>query len=103
MIVVAQKPSYADSYRLYVLVVLTAVSTLTVTDRVLMGLLLEPIKQELQLTDTQLGFLTGIAFALFYSILGLPIARWADRGNRVLIAAASIGLWGLTMLLCFYV
>jgi MFS family permease len=68
-----------------------------------MMLLLQPIKEDLQLTDTQLGFLTGIAFGLFYATLGLPIARWADRGNRVTITSLSIGLWGLTVMCCMLV
>lgn len=68
-----------------------------------MGLLLEPIKKDLNLSDTQLGFLTGIAFGLFYAVLGLPIARWADRGNRVTITSLAIGLWGVTVMSCLLV
>jgi MFS family permease len=62
-----------------------------------MVLLLEPIKRDLHLSDSQLGLLTGIAFALFYAALGVPIARWADRGNRVTIVSAAIGVWALTV------
>lgn len=68
-----------------------------------MGLLLEPIKKDLQLSDTQLGFLTGIAFGLFYALLGVPIARWADRGNRVTITSMAIALWGATVMSCLFV
>src|SRR6185436_9942104 len=68
-----------------------------------MILLLQPINEDLRLTDTQLGFLTGIAFGLFYATLGLPIARWADRGNRVTIASLAIALWGLTVMSCLFV
>jgi MFS family permease len=88
------------AYRRYVLGTLTLVFTLNYLDRGLMILLLNPIKQDLRLSDTQLGFLTGIAFALFYATLGIPIARWADRGNRVTITAVAIGLWGATVMLC---
>src|SRR5260221_3350319 len=79
---------------------MTAVYTLNLVDRGMMMLLLQPIKEDLHLSDTQLGILTGIAFGLFYATLGLPLARWADRGNRVTITALAIGLWGLTVMAC---
>lgn len=91
------------AYRRYVLAIMVAVYTLNLLDRGLMGLLLQPIKEELHLSDTQLGLLTGIAFGLFYATLGVPIARWADRGNRVTIASLSIALWSLTVMICLFV
>jgi MFS family permease len=90
-------------YKAYVLAVLTGVTTLNYLDRVLLGLVLQPIKVDLRLSDSQLGFLTGIAFAVFYATLGLPISRWADRGNRVTIASLAIGLWGVTVMTCLFV
>jgi MFS family permease len=90
-------------YKRYVLSMLMVVSTLNVFDRALMILLLQPIKEDLHLTDANLGFLTGIAFGLFYATLGLPIARWADRGNRVTIISLAISLWGATVMLCMFV
>lgn len=90
-------------YRAYVLGSLTVVCALNYLDRGLMILLLQPIKEDLHLSDTQLGFLTGIAFGLFYAVLGVPIARWADRGNRVNIASLAIALWGLTVMSCVFV
>jgi predicted MFS family arabinose efflux permease len=93
----------SGAYKRYVLTMLTLVMTLNFTDRVLVILLLQPIKLDLHLSDTQLGFLTGIAFGLFYATLGIPIARLADRGNRVTIASVAIGLWGGTVMLCSYV
>lgn len=90
-------------YRGYVLGSLTVVCALNYLDRGLMILLLQPIKEDLHLSDTQLGFLTGIAFGLFYAVLGVPIARWADRGNRVNIASLAIALWGLTVMSCMFV
>jgi predicted MFS family arabinose efflux permease len=86
-----------------VLATLTVVYTLNFIDRGLVTLLLQPIKDDLHLSDTQLGFLTGIAFALFYSTLGLPIARWTDRGNRAAIASGALALWGVTVMSCVYV
>jgi MFS family permease len=91
------------AYRRYVLGLLTLICTLNYLDRGLIILLLQPIKEDLHLSDTQLGFLTGIAFGLFYATLGLPIARWADRGNRATITSLAIGLWGVTVMLCLLV
>lgn len=69
-------------------------------DRVAMGLLLQDIKVDLSLSDTQLGLLTGIAFASFYAVMGIPIARWADRGNRVTIISVTVALWSIAVALC---
>jgi MFS family permease len=69
-------------------------------DGVVVAMVLQNIKTDLHLSDGQLGFLTGIAFFTFYAIMGIPIARWADRGNRVVIIAGSTALWGATMALC---
>jgi MFS family permease len=91
------------AYRQYVLGVLTLVYTLNYLDRVLIIILLQPIKENLHLSDTQLGFLTGIAFGLFYATLGLPIARWADTGNRVTITSIAIGLWSVAVMSCLLV
>jgi MFS family permease len=62
--------------------------------------LLQAIKVDFDLSDTQLGFLSGISFALFYSIMGVPIARWADHGNRVTIIASTCALWSAAVALC---
>jgi MFS family permease len=94
---------FGTAYRRYVLSMLTLVYTLNFLDRGLIVLLLEPIRTELALSDTQLGFLTGIAFGLFYATLGVPLARLADRGNRVTLTAIAIGLWGATVMLCVLV
>lgn len=90
-------------YKAYVLVILTTVYMLNLVDRGLMMLLLQPIKEDLHLSDTQLGLLTGMAFSLFYATLGIPIARWADRGNRASITALAIGLWGVAAMTCLLV
>src|SRR6266446_3177753 len=94
---------FSASYKRYVLGILTFVYTLNFLDRIVIVLLLQPIKEDLHLSDTQLGFVTGIAFGLFYATLGLPIARWADRGDRSKITAIAIGLWGGTVMLCLIV
>lgn len=80
-------------YKHYMLILLTVVGTFNYVDRFVLSLVLEPIKQEFQLSDSQLGFLTGFAFASFYAIAGIPIARWADRGNRNTIITLTTALW----------
>lgn len=94
----ASAPHVSRFGKTYALILISTVYTLNFVDRALMQILLEPIRIDLDLTDTQLGFVTGIAFALFYAVAGLPISRWADRGDRSNIAAASIGLWGVTVM-----
>src|SRR5579862_3193111 len=81
------------AYRNYLVTVLLIVLALNGIERLALGVLLQDIKIDLGLSDTQLGLLTGIAFALFYSIMGIPIARWADRGDRVLIISLTTVLW----------
>ncbi len=77
----------------YALMILTLVYSVNFIDRQLLAILQESIKAELGLSDGQLGLLTGFAFALFYVTAGLPIASWADRGNRRNIVALSLGVW----------
>jgi MFS family permease len=87
-------------YRVYLLAVLTCILAFNYVDRWALGLLLQDIKADLGLSDTQLGLLTGIAFALFYSVVGLPIARWADRGNRIAIITITTSLWAAAVAAC---
>tara|TARA_R110002111_G_scaffold27913_3_gene59809 strand:+ start:15550 stop:16854 length:1305 start_codon:yes stop_codon:yes gene_type:complete len=88
-------PYATTKARNYALVLLTIVYSFNFIDRQLLAILQEPIKLELSLSDSQLGLLTGFAFALFYVIAGIPIARWADRSNRRNIISLSLGLWSL--------
>lgn len=87
----------AETYKHYLLIVLMLIFALNSVDRVALALLLQDIKVDLHLSDTQLGLLSGIAFALFYSVMGIPIARWSDRGNRVAILAITTALWSAAM------
>lgn len=85
--------------RTYVLALLTLVYTFNHIDRQILVILLEPIKTDLKLDDTQLGLLSGLAFAAFYATLGIPIAMWADRGNRRTIISLALAIWsGMTAL-----
>lgn len=87
-------------YQKYLLAVLSLILAFNYVDRIALGLLLQDIKIDLELSDSQLGLLSGIAFAFFYSILGIPIARWADRGNRVTVVAITTSLWSASVVLC---
>ena len=84
---------FTPRYRTYVLIVLTAVYTVNYVDRQILSILLQPIKEELLLTDTQLGFISGIAFAIFYATLGIPIAMLADRWNRRNVITIALTLF----------
>ena len=87
-------------YRYYVLVMLTVVSMINIMDRLILSILLEDIKAEFTFTDTQLGVLAGLAFALFYALMSIPIARWADISNRKNILAAALIIWSGMTALC---
>jgi MFS family permease len=91
-------PSLA--YRSYVLAVLVLVYTFNFIDRQIVGILAVPIKTELHLSDSQLGMMGGLAFALFYTLLGIPIARLADRVSRTGIMTAALALWSLMTAVC---
>jgi len=77
----------------YALVVLTIVYSFNFIDRQLLAILQESVKADLGLSDSQLGLLTGFAFAAFYVLAGIPIARWADRSNRRDIVSLSLFVW----------
>ena len=87
-------------YRNYVLLLLMLVYTLNFIDRTLIAVVAQPIIDSFGLTDAQWGLLYGPPFAIFYALMGLPIALWADRGNRVKIIAVCIVLWSLMTALC---
>src|SRR5579862_2575538 len=93
-------PMQQGVYRQYLLLLLMGIFAFAMVDRLALGVVLQNIKDDLHLTDTQLGFLSGIAFALFYSVMGIPIARWADRGNRVSIISLTTALWSVAVALC---
>ncbi len=79
--------------RWYVLIMMVLVYTLSIADRYVISTVLEPIRLELQLTDSGIAFLTGVALALFYVVLGFPISWLIDRGNRRNIIAVCLVLW----------
>ena len=83
------------AYSNYVLGILFLVYILNFVDRQVISILLQDIKEDLGVSDTAMGFLTGIAFALFYTVAGIPIARWADVGVRRSIIAGGIAIWSV--------
>ena len=84
----------------WTLLLLLLVYTMSFTDRQIIGILLQPIKQEFQVSDTAMGLLSGLAFSLFYSVLGVPFARYADRANRRNFVAWCCGAWSVMTGLC---
>src|SRR6201996_4376542 len=86
--------------RYYVLAILTAAYALNFLDRTIFNVLIEPIKKEFELSDTTMGLLAGFGFVLFYSLLGIPIARVADRVNRRNIVALAFAFWSAMTALC---
>jgi MFS family permease len=85
------------------LLVLFLVGSSGAIDRALVAILLEPIKQTFHVSDTALGLMTGVAFGILYAILGVPLGRYADRGDRRLLIAASVGLWSIFTAGCGWV
>ena len=87
------RPSSARAnYALFVLVIVYAINFI---DRNILTTLIEPIKQELGVSDTAMGLLTGLAFAVFYTFAGIPIAQLADRGSRRTVMSIGIAFWSL--------
>jgi len=105
-------PLLSGRYRTWLLVVLLAVSALNFADRAVLSVLAQPIKEELKLTDADLGMLQGLGFAILYSVLGLPIGWLAERVSRKRLIAICVAVWSVmsagsglassfvTMLLC---
>lgn len=87
-------------YRHGVVGVLGGALAFVTLDRIVLGVVLQDIKLDLALSDTQLGLLSGIAFAFFYAIVGIPIARWADRGDRITILSLTIALFAVSAAFC---
>lgn len=87
-------------YAWYTVVLLTVAYIFSFVDRYILGLLVQPIKDDLGLTDTQIGLLLGPAFALFYTTMGLPLGWLADRARRTWIVGAGIAIWSIATAAC---
>ena len=90
------KPAYAW----YVVVLMMCFYVLSFMDRQIIAVLLDPIKDDLQLTDVQISLIGGVSFGLFYSVVGIFIGRLADSMNRPMLIAAGVFIWSLTTALC---
>lgn len=104
----ATKSPFADDeapwpnplYAWYVVGVLMLAYTNSFIDRQILSLLVEPIRNDLDISDTQISLLAGLAFSVFYTIMGIPLARLADQSNRKVIITVGVGSWSLMTALC---
>ncbi|MBK9252763.1 MAG: MFS transporter [Proteobacteria bacterium] len=81
-------------------ILLLSAYAVSLVDRQILSLLIEPVRRHFEITDTQISLLAGIAFVIFYTLLGLPFGRWADTGNRRNIVVAGMLLWCVATVCC---
>lgn len=84
----------------YLLGVLVVANVLSFVDRQILGLLVQPIRRDLGISDTEISLLQGFAFSILYSVLGLPLGRYADRANRRNLIIVGIALWSMMTMAC---
>jgi len=84
-----------DSGNTRLLLVLGLVSLFNSMDRIIFSVLMEPIRLDLGLSDTAMGLLSGLAFTVFFAVFGIPLARMADRGNRIRLLTTVVALWSI--------
>lgn len=94
------RSSASLAYAWYVVFVLLLAQAFSFLDRMIMGLLVGPIRQSFQISDTQFSLLAGLAFSLFYALMGLPLSRIADRGSRRNLIAVGITVWSFMTAMC---
>jgi MFS family permease len=90
----------ATAYSYFVVGLLTLIYTFNYLDRKILSILAEPVRKDLNLSDTQLGIVTGLAFAIFYATMALPLASLADRTRRVTVVAVCCAVWSAFTALC---
>ena len=95
-----QPPWPNPGYAWYVIAVLLVAYTFSFVDRQIMSLLVGPVRSDLNISDTQFSLLHGLAFGLFYTLMGLPLGRVADRGSRRMIMALGIAAWSVMTAVC---
>ena len=96
----APAPPFSKGYTRYAMWLLLGIYIINFLDRQVVNILAEPIKRDLGLADWQLGLMSGLAFALFYTVLGIPIARLAERKNRAVIIGSAVAVWSGFTALC---
>ena len=92
--------SYSKGYKAWALLILCLFNLLNYVDRNVITILLEPIKTDLGISDSEAGLLAGLAFAFVYSTLGVPLARLADRGWAVRVFSGAVAVWSLMTSAC---
>lgn len=98
--VTAGEPWPRPAIAWYAVAILVIAFIFSFIDRIIIAMLVDPLKQDLGLSDTQLGILQGLAFAVFYAVVGLPIGRMADRYSRRTIIGVGIFLWSIMTAVC---
>ena len=93
-------PARRYAYEWYVVLVCMLAYIFSFVDRQILALMIEPIKRDLDLSDTQFSLLHGLAFSLFYAFMGIPIALLADRYSRPRIIAIGVAFWSLATAVC---
>ncbi|MBL8630850.1 MAG: MFS transporter [Rhodospirillaceae bacterium] len=96
----AEPPYPSEGYAWYVVIILMLAYVFAYLDRFILTLMVEPIKRDLGITDTQMSLVLGLAFAIFYTVLGIPIGRLADHKNRRTIMAVGIAVWSVMTAAC---
>lgn len=96
----AAAPLYSKGYRAWLLTVLLLTNAMNLADRQGIAAVAQAVKVDLKFSDSQMGLLQGLAFAIFYSLLSLPIARLAERRSRTKIIAVSLSIFGAMVALC---
>ena len=96
----ASNPASRPGYRGVVLAMLLLVYTFNFLDRQILGILAKPIMEDLHLTKTEFGAIGGLAFAILYSVLGVPLAYLADRTSRSGVIAGALAVWSTFTGLC---
>jgi predicted MFS family arabinose efflux permease len=96
----SEHPLLSGRYKTWLVLVLLIVSAFNFADRAILSVLAQPIKEDLKLTDTELGILQGLGFAIFYSVLGIPLGWLAERVSRKGLIAACVAAWSLMTAAC---
>jgi predicted MFS family arabinose efflux permease len=97
-----QQRTAGSRYAAYVVAVFFLAAMLSYTDRLILNLLVDPIRHDLGISDTQVSILQGAAFAVLYAFVGLPLGRLADRFNRRNLIVAGVLIWSMGTAACGY-
>ncbi|MBL3960990.1 MFS transporter [Burkholderia sp. KCJ3K979] len=96
----AEAAGRVSRYRYFVLLILTITYTVSLIDRQLIAIMIEPVRRDLHLSDTQIGLLSGLAFGLFYALAAIPLSRIADSWSKSRLIAGCLCLWSIATAVC---